>query len=40
MVGNRDHDCFDFEDVFDKYEWYVLDSADMSKLAEAFGGLL
>jgi hypothetical protein len=28
-----EHDCFDWEDVWNQYEWYVLDPADTSRLA-------
>lgn len=29
------HDCFDFEEVFDQYTWYVLDTTDTEILVEA-----
>jgi hypothetical protein len=28
------HDCFDFEDVWDQYEWYELDAADGPAIRE------
>lgn len=28
-----DHDCFDYEDIWDQYEWYVLDPPGMAALA-------
>ena len=37
-VEDLRHDCFDIEDVFDEYEWYVLDSSDMSRLSGLLEG--
>jgi len=31
QVERLDHDCFDFKDVWDQYEWYVLDPSDMKR---------
>lgn len=39
----HDHDCFDYEDIHNRYEWYLLDSSDTAKLvkiAEACPSLL
>lgn len=33
-VERFDHDCFDWEEVWDQYEWYVLDASDMSQLRQ------
>jgi len=35
QVEKRDHDCFDFEEVWDQYEWCVLDPPGMRQLADA-----
>ena len=33
-VEKLHHDCFDFEDVWDQYEWYELDAADGPAMRE------
>jgi len=30
----HNHDCFDHEDVFDRYEWYSLDPSETAQLLE------
>ena len=29
QIERLDHDCFDFDSVWDQYEWYTLDAADL-----------
>lgn len=36
MVERLDHDCFDFDSVFDQYEWYLLDRPTVTKLLKSF----
>ena len=35
LVERLDHDCFDWEKVFDQYEWYLLDESDFKMLMES-----
>ena len=37
QIGIYRHDCFDPEDLFDQYDWYVLDAADSAELAHRVG---
>ena len=37
-VEKHDHDCFDFEEVWDQGEWYTLDAADMATLLGLIAG--
>jgi len=37
QVEKYRHDCFDFEDVWDQYTWYLLDAADLAELRRAMG---
>lgn len=37
-VEKHDHDCFDFEEVWDQAEWYTLDAADMATLRGLIAG--
>jgi len=34
QLEKLEHDCFDFEDVFDHYEWYVIKDSEMKLLQE------
>ncbi|HWP82207.1 MAG TPA: hypothetical protein VNN76_06095 [Bacteroidota bacterium] len=34
MIEILKHDCFDFEEVWDQYEWYSLEAEDMHRLQE------
>ncbi|MEW5985083.1 MAG: hypothetical protein AB1791_00450 [Chloroflexota bacterium] len=34
QIESLDHDCFDMDDVWDQYEWYVLEAADTLQLAQ------
>lgn len=34
IVERLDHDCFDWEEVFDQYEWYLLDKPDFDTLLD------
>ena len=34
LIERLDHDCFDWESVFDQYEWYILNEADLRRLLE------
>ncbi len=35
QVERLDHDCFDWEDVWDQYEWYQLSKSDAEKLLKS-----
>lgn len=32
QVEKLDHDCFDYEEVWDQREWYILDPSDTARL--------
>ncbi len=32
LVERYEHDCFDWEDLWNEYEWYELDASDMKRL--------
>jgi len=36
LLERLDHDCFDFDSVFDQYEWYLLERSDITKLMRNF----
>lgn len=36
LVERLDHDCFDFDSVFDQCEWYLLERSDITKLISNF----
>jgi hypothetical protein len=33
QLENMRHDCFDFEEVFDQYDWYIIEPSDMLQLS-------
>lgn len=35
QIESLDHDCFDMDEVWDQYEWYVLEAADTLQLAQS-----
>ena len=34
QIEKFEHDCFDWEDLWNQYEWYLLDPPDMARLME------